>query len=507
MFEFLLNFISGAVVGLIFFLIIMLFMICTRWCRPVPRIPISKNIPPGEGKKEKEETVKWISSIIKSDYFHSSLENQLTETLQEEFNRNIQENEEIKSIVSKVFVNKVDVPEVSFDKVTTVDNGELVVSTFYFKFASEIKIETTCKLLQLDNEVVKSVATFAASHPCMKITIPFENGLIKVEFLSGVESSINIISDDKFAETIKSMMNVVLRDIDLEFDIDTIPETPVEEKKEVSQDDEKVKADQSNETTEHLEERNIEINDDIEIKNTEDEPKNEDNQAKKVDDESGKDEDSEKEKPSSSESSDDEDSDDDEQFMVGTIKTMTRTIEIDDDMPNTSSQANTIVTAQSNPIAEITTTPNSQTITILRKDENSISGLQVNRSHDEHASSNTSNIVIETENGGRISNQLTTQNSFSRDEASLRGIHVESGENYQRKIQIEASRLHQQNTDTQHTTQVQETEDGVMITHEVITTSVVETIEHVHSTIETVVEHHVGQLENDKTTSIEYDPQ
>lgn len=203
MFETLLNFVAGVIFGTIFVLMILFFMMCILWCRPVPRVPIAKNAPSNKIANEVEETTKWISIFTNNEYFHNWLQLKLSSSIQSEIETLKNSDESISNINFKI--NKTTLPNIALDTVKTEDTVEgTAISSFPISFSSNIKIETEITINSNNdtNKKVKSVAIVSSSQPIFRITIPYEKGIILIELLLGLDAQINF-EDDIITEEIK----------------------------------------------------------------------------------------------------------------------------------------------------------------------------------------------------------------------------------------------------------------------------------------------------------------
>lgn len=251
MFETLLNFFAGVIFGTIVVLMILFFMMCMLWCRPVPRVPIAKNLPPNKIASEVEETSKWISIFNNNELFQNWFRSKLASSIQSEI-ESYQNFAESKSdgdnnnnnLTFKV--NKVSCSSPIFRTVKTIDTVEgTAISSFPISFSSDIVIETEAIIDSCKK--IKSVATISTLNPILQITIPYEKGIILIELIIGknaqisfgddiITEVINDMEDDtheKVAklsnqeeaqiEAIKKSLSLFLKQISLKFDVDTIP--------------------------------------------------------------------------------------------------------------------------------------------------------------------------------------------------------------------------------------------------------------------------------------------
>ncbi|KAK8844934.1 hypothetical protein M9Y10_021107 [Tritrichomonas musculus] len=251
MFETLLNFFAGVIFGTIVVLMILFFMMCMLWCRPVPRVPIAKNLPPNKIASEVEETSKWISIFNNNELFQNWFRSKLASSIQSEI-ESCQNFAESKSdgdnnnnnLTFKV--NKVSCSSPIFSTVKTIDTVEgKAISSFPISFSSDIVIETEAIIDSCKK--IKSVATISTLNPILQITIPYEKGIILIELIIGKNAQISfgddiiteVINDmedvthEKVAklsnqeeaqiEAIKKSLSLFLKHISLKFDVDTIP--------------------------------------------------------------------------------------------------------------------------------------------------------------------------------------------------------------------------------------------------------------------------------------------
>lgn len=413
MFETLLNFVAGVIFGTIFVLMILFFMMCILWCRPVPRVPIAKNLPPNKTSNEVEETTKWISIFTSNKYFHNWLQLKLASSIQSEIEK-LQysddlksSNESINNINFKVY--KTECPYMTFNTVKTVNTIEgTAISSFPISFSSNIKVETEI-LINLNSNTskkIKSIAIISSSQPTLQITIPYEKGIILIELLLGLDANISFEDDiiteeikeddgkiqekesklstqeEVQVEAIKKLLSQFLNHASFKIDVDTVPieeqtkdiitETDPKEIEGVGNPDLNNKNEnpsslqENGQITEKVENQpNIasnEAEDKKEIKNeVENENKNEVESEEKSEVESEdknevESEDKNEDDEDKNEDDDEDEDEDDEEYLIGKISPMRREFVVDQEIQEIVDQATSLINDK-------TTTTTTQTTT------------------------------------------------------------------------------------------------------------------------------------------------
>ncbi|OHT16128.1 hypothetical protein TRFO_13455 [Tritrichomonas foetus] len=449
---------------------------------------------PDKMTKENKETAKWLSTIIHSDYIHSSLQLKLAQSIQYSFDKLI--TDDIKKTVSSVKVVKTSFPNPSFTTVKTVDSEGTIVSTLSIDFSSAVTIDTKITLAAT-NKTIKSVATVSTVSPTVRITIPHEVGLIKIEFFSGADSKITFQSEENVSQlkSLEAVLSQAIKHITLEFDVDTVPEEPTQPESPTKP------AKTEKEEVPVIDERGIKLNDEEDQASPNQQQSSKPASPKaspspKSDNVQPKQPSPKQPQPSQSESvkvenvtnqtqnakensSSSSDSSDDEEVVTSSISMTRRTILVNDENGQASQSTRQVSPVQNGTFTQI----------VQSADGQSLSAVRTSSNHEQSSSQNQNHSVVEAEDGSKLTNVYAQASSHVRDEANLHAVHAEEGENYRMMMQLKASQMHQEDHDVQHNTSVQEDENGILITHETIMTTTIEHVEETH--VQTVIQQQV----------------